>query len=259
MLSGPYGICNIFFNHCNMQCIFCQNYQISDNRSSLSGGYMTLEAVVGDIEEILAAGAISVGFVSPSHSIVQMRQIMLALNKKGYRPVYVYNSNGYDKADMIRSMEGEIDVYLPDLKYMDDRLAVEYSDTAGYSAVAGEAVKEMYRQKGAEIELDENGLVTSGLIIRHLVLPGNVENSLNVLRFIARELSPDVHISLMSQYYPTARVANHPKLGRTLRPEEYKEVLDEFDRLGFHQGFVQQLDSPHHYRPDFLKDHPFED
>lgn len=116
----------------------------------------------------------------------------------------------------------------------------------------------MYRQKGADIVLDEDGRVTSGLIIRHLVLPGHVENSKKVLKFIARELSPDIYISLMSQYYPTPRAASHPTLGRTLYADEYNEVMEEFERLGFHRGFVQELSSPYNYRPDFLKDRPFD-
>ncbi|UCE25930.1 MAG: radical SAM protein [Candidatus Zixiibacteriota bacterium] len=258
VLSGPYGICNIFFSHCNMQCIFCQNYQISDNRLSATADYMSLDEVVERVERILSQGAKGVGFVSCSHIIPQMRQIMNALNKLGHRPVYVYNTNGYDRAEMIASMIDEIDVYLPDMKYMDNRLASEYSATPNYVEFAGEALKEMYRQKGADIVLDEDGLMTSGLIIRHLVLPGHVDNTKAVLGFIARELSPDVYISLMSQYYPTPRVAGRPSLGRTLRAEEYEEVIEEFERLGFHRGFVQQLSSPHHYRPDFMKDHPFE-
>ncbi|UCG62363.1 MAG: 4Fe-4S cluster-binding domain-containing protein [Candidatus Zixiibacteriota bacterium] len=259
VFSGPHGICNIFLSHCNMQCIFCQNYQISDNQSSLAFDCKDLDHIVAQVEAILSRGAIAVGFVSPSHSIPQMKQIMQAINDRGHYPVWVYNSNGYDKAEMIRSMEGIIDVYLPDMKYMDNRLASEYSSTPDYTDFACEAIKEMFRQKGADLHLDESGLVTSGLVIRHLILPGQVENSRQVLRFIARELSPDVYISLMSQYYPTPRVARHPVLGRTLRASEYQEVIGEFERLGFHRGFVQQLSSPHHYRPDFLKEHPFED
>lgn len=258
VFSGTRGICNIFFNHCNMQCIFCQNYQISDNRLNLSADLMKLDEIVRRIEEILARGARGVGFVSPSHVIPQVRMIMQALKERGHEQAFVYNTNGYDRADMVASMEGEIDVYLPDLKYMDNRLAAEYSSTPDYVQYATEAIREMFRQKGADIVVDAEGLVTSGLIIRHLVLPGHVENSKEVLRFIAQELSPDIYISLMSQYYPTARVAGHPKLGRTLFAAEYREVMDEFEKLGFHRGFVQEMSSPHHYRPDFLKDHPFD-
>jgi len=259
VLSGSHGIANIFFSHCNMQCIYCQNYQISDTRSDSSLCQRTLTEVVAQVEAILNRGAIGVGFVSPSHFVAQMRRIMTAVSKRGRDPVYVYNTNGYDLLETIASLEDEIDVYLPDLKYLDDRLAGEYSDTPNYTEFALPALKEMYRQKGANIDLNDDNLITRGLIIRHLVLPGHVENSKAVLRFIADELSPDCYISLMAQYYPTPRVADHALLGRTLRPEEYDEVLEEFEQLGFHRGFVQELSSPFHYKPDFIKDHPFED
>ncbi len=259
VLSGPHGICNIFFSHCNMQCIYCQNYQISDNRTDLSSSEMTLEQVLEQVEFILDRGAIGVGFVSPSHFVEQMRRIMQALTERGRNPIFVYNTNSYDKVETIASLEDEIDVYLPDLKYADDLLAKEYSNTPRYTETATKALKEMYRQKGANIDLDDSELVTRGMIIRHLVLPGHVENSKAVLRFIAEELSPDCYISLMAQYYPTQRVSNHPVLGRTIHPDEYNEVVDEFEQLGFHRGFVQKLSAPWSYKPDFIKDHPFED
>ncbi len=258
VISGPHGICNIFFTHCNMQCIYCQNYDISRNRGAIVEHEMTLEELVDQIESFLRTGCPSVGFVSPSHVVPQVRAIIHAVKERGFSPVFLYNTNGYDKKETIRALAGEIDVYLPDMKYMDARLAKEYSDTPDYPDIATQALKEMYRQMGADIELDENGLITRGMIIRHLVLPGHVENSKAVLRFIAEELSPDMYISLMSQYYPTPAVRNHPKLGRYLTAEEYEEVLDEFERLGFHRGFVQELSSPDHYKPDFMKDHPFE-
>ena len=258
VISGRRGICNIFFPHCNMQCVFCQNYQISD-RMSRFDYRVTLDDILTQIEDILDAGARGVGFVSPSHFIPQMKAIMDGLTTRGRREVFVYNSNGYDRAEVIRSLQDDIDVYLPDLKYMDDRLAVEYSDTPDYVCHATAALKEMYRQKSAEIVVDSEGYIQSGMVIRHLILPGHVENSRAVLRFIAEELSTDVYISLMSQYWPTERVANHPVLGRCLRADEYDAVIDEFENLGFHRGFVQELSSSHHYRPDFLKDHPFED
>jgi putative pyruvate formate lyase activating enzyme len=116
----------------------------------------------------------------------------------------------------------------------------------------------MFRQKGSSIWLDDNGLITSGLIIRHLVMPGQVENSKAVLRWIATELSPSVHVSLMAQYRPTPSVAGYPKLGRYITPEEYDEVLEEFHNLGFYRGWVQELDAPENYTPDFICEHPFE-
>jgi putative pyruvate formate lyase activating enzyme len=258
VLSGKRGICNIFFAHCNLQCIYCQNYQISDVRTDPDYFDMTLENVVAEVEAILETGPKSVGFVSPSHVLPQMHVIIDALARRGRRPRYVFNTNGYDKLETIRSLENVFDVYLPDLKYMDGDLASDLSGARDYPEVAAAVLKEMYRQKGAEIVLDEDELIVSGLIIRHLVLPGHVDNSKAVLRYIAEELSPDIHISLMSQYHPTPRVADHPKLGRCLERGEYDEVLDEFERLGFHRGWVQDLSSPHHYLPDFDRDQPFE-
>jgi len=259
VLSGRYGICNIFFTRCNMQCVYCQNYQISRNRDFIRENMLNLIDIVCEVESILDTDARAVGFVSPSHFIPQMKTIINALTERGRDPVYVFNTNGYDRVETIKSLEKSINVYLPDLKYMDRRLAKIYSDTPRYPETAAAALKEMYHQKGAEIKLADDGTIDEGMIIRHLVLPGEVENSKKVLRFIAEELSPDMHISLMSQYNPTALVRDHPKLGRNLRVEEYDEVLDEFNRLGFHRGWVQQMDSPFHYQPDFDNEQPFKE
>jgi putative pyruvate formate lyase activating enzyme len=258
VISGKRGICNVFFTRCNMQCLYCQNYDISRIRGAIVEYHLELSELTDRIEACLDAGCKAVGFVSPSHVLPQVKAIMSALKARGRNPVYVYNSNGYDRVEAVRSLEGMIDVYLPDLKYMEAYLAREYSDAPDYPEVAAKAVKEMYRQKGAEIRLDDEGLIESGLIIRHLVLPGQVENSKAVLRFIAEELSLDVYISLMAQYYPTPAVAEHPLLGRCLTPDEYEEVLEEFERQGFYRGFMQEIASAHHYRPDFHRTHPFE-
>jgi putative pyruvate formate lyase activating enzyme len=257
VISGKRGICNIFFAHCNLQCIYCQNYQISRNRPQMSV-LTDMGTIIGEIETILERGARGVGFVSPSHFVPQMLDIIQTLKKRGRRQKFLFNSNGYDKVDVISSLEETIDVYLPDLKYMDEALGREYSDAPDYPEIATAAIREMFRQKGANIFLDDDGVIESGMIIRHLVLPGNVENSKAVLRWIADNLSPGVHISLMSQYHPTPAVADHPLLGRTLHPEEYEEVVEEFERLGFYRGWVQELGSPHSYRPDFDEQHPFE-
>ena len=257
VISGSDGICNIFFCRCNLQCIYCQNYQISD-RNSKEVNTISLDQAVNQIISILNRGAQGVGFVSPGHFIPQMLKIISELNVRGYQQPYVYNSNGYDKPEIINSLENNIDIYLPDLKYMDNKIAHKYSQADNYVEFATKAIKEMFNQKGAEITLNTKGYITNGLIIRHLVLPEHIENSKQVLRFIAEELSTDVYISLMSQYYPTENVKDHPKLGRTLYPEEYKEVLDEFYNLGFHRGFIQELESHKSYRPDFNQDHPFD-
>ena len=257
-ISGENGICNIFFSHCNLQCIYCQNYQISENSTSGMSTEMELDEVIRQVTTILDSGINRVGFVSPSHFIPQVKIIIQCIESLGYDPVWVYNSNGYDKPETLRSLEGMIQVYLPDFKYMETALAGEYSDAPDYPDVAARALKEMFRQKGATLHSGKDGTAASGMIIRHLVLPGHTENSMKVLHFIAEELSPRLHISLMSQYYPTPRVSRHPKLKTTVSIEEYSIIVAELDQLGMYNGWIQELSSSSHYRPDFESKHPFE-
>lgn len=256
VVSGPAGICNIFFAHCNLQCRFCQNHQISRNQGP-APDHQRPEQIIAQVEGLLDQGSHAVGFVSPSHVLPQMEAIIQTLLHRGRAPVFVYNTNAYDRAENLRRLENVLDVYLPDLKYADARLAAEWSDAPDYPEAAQAALKEMYRQKGADLVLDEQGRVRSGLIVRHLVLPGQLENTRQCLRFLAEELSPAVHVSLMAQYTPMPAVAGHPDLGRTLRPEEYENILEEMDRLGMAHGWIQELSSAHHYQPDFDREHPF--
>ena len=258
VISGPHGICNIFFTHCNMQCVYCQNWQISRRDAAVLDSRFELQQIVTQVEAILDGGVKAVGFVSPSHFIPQVRVIIGALKSIGREPVFVYNTSSYDEKETIASFEDTIGVYLPDLKYMDSRLAGAYSDTPDYVEHATASIKEMFRQKGANIYVDDDGCILFGMIIRHLIIPGQIENSKAVLRWIAEELSPNVHVSLMSQYHPNPTVAGHPRLGRVLHPDEYAEMVHEFEALGFHRGWIQELNSPQNYRPDFTQDHPFE-
>jgi len=255
-ISGVRGICNVFFNHCNLSCVYCQNYQISGNRGEVNGREMSLSEVVGTIVKILSQGCHAVGFVSPSHNIPQVKAIIEALRFQGYNPVFVYNTNGYDKVEEIRALEDYVDIYLPDYKYSDNKLAIKFSKVADYQQVAFLAIKEMYRQKGSTLILNENGYAEKGLIIRHLVLPGNIENSIKALNDIA-SISTSVTLSLMAQYWPTPAVQMHPTLGRTLSEGEYEIVKTELDKLGFYKGWVQEVESNNHYRPDFELDMPF--
>lgn len=256
VLSGQRGMCNIFFYHCNLQCIYCQNYAISRNTSETK--IMGLNDIVERVCGFIDSGIECVGFVSPSHSITQMKEIIRSINSTGRRPVYVMNTNAYDMVQTVAELEDSINVYLPDFKYMDTEIAGKYSRAKDYPRIAIRAIREMFRQKGSNLALNENDIIQSGLIIRHLVLPGHVENSKAVLRAIAEELSTSVHISLMSQYNPVPDVLNHPLLGRTITEGEYKEVLDEFYGLGFHRGWVQEFGSHSSYLPDFSKEYPFE-
>ena len=258
VISGDKGICNIFFTNCNLQCVYCQNHQISCNTLDYSSQRMDLKDVLKQVGDILLTGINHIGFVSPSHFIPQVKILIKALRAIGYDPVFVYNTNGYDTVDSIRGLEGYIDVYLPDFKYADKELGRNYSDVKDYPEVALAALKEMYRQVGSALPLDEHDYALRGMVIRHLVLPGQPENSINVLRTIATEISSELHISLMSQYYPTHQVLKHEFLGRTIRAKEYQRVVDELEYLGFENGWVQELSSHENYRPDFASENPFE-
>jgi len=256
VISGTNGICNVFFSRCNLSCIYCQNYQISCNRGEVNETQMQLHEVVDSVIKKLDHGCHAVGFVSPSHYIPHVKAIIESLRLFGYNPVFVYNTNGYDKVEEIRELESYIDIYLPDYKYSDNSLALKFSKAADYQQIAYAAIKEMYRQKGSTLVMNENGYADKGLIIRHLVLPGNIDNSINVLHQIA-DISSSIAISLMAQYWPTPAVQKHPALGRTLSSEEYETVKAELDNLGFYKGWVQDLESSDHYLPDFELDKPF--
>jgi putative pyruvate formate lyase activating enzyme len=257
VISGKKGICNIFFSRCNMQCIYCQNYQISRNTEFIDGVSLECEELISKICSVLEGTENIVGFVSPSHQVPQMMAIIRGLHNTRKYPVIVYNTNGYDRVETLRMLEGIVDVYLPDFKYIDPQLAGMYSGAANYPEIAKETMKEMFRQKGSSLIVDDRGIVQSGMIVRHLVLPGFVEQSIETLEFIAREISPDLHISLMSQYFPTRLVSDHPMLGRTITEKEFDSVLDAFYRFGFHRGWVQDLESNTEFRPDFHKERPF--
>lgn len=257
-VSGPHGICNVFFAHCNLQCVYCQNFQISDNKFATDRYEMTLETAVNKITAILDKGIPALGFVSPSHQIPQMLSIIEELRKRSYEPTIVYNSNGYDKVETLKELEGIVDVYLPDFKYSDPVLSKDLSDARDYPETALKAIKEMYRQKGSLLITNDSGYAESGLIIRHLILPGEVENSLAVLKTIAEEISPKINISLMSQYWAPKKF-DRAALNDKIKEADYLCVIEEMNRLGLDNGWVQEFDSHNNYRPDFNRIHPFED
>lgn len=258
-ISGPNGICNIFFGHCNLQCSYCQNHQISDNKNPFAAQRYSLKEVLTEIVSCLDAGCEAVGFVSPSHFIPQFKVIVDALHQLDLHPIIVFNTNGYDKVETLKELEPLIDVYLPDFKYTDPNLSRKYSDAKDYPEVAKKAFREMYRQKGSSLITNENGIAERGILIRHLVLPGHAQNSIDVLRFLAEEISTSIHISLMSQYHPTHLVKHISPINRTLFQNEYQQVVDAFYDLGFRNGWIQDMDSYENYQPDFRNRHPFED
>lgn len=255
VISGKIGICNIFFTGCNLRCIFCQNFQIS--RPDSSGKKMNILEITGKIIPMLNSGMKTLGFVSTSHVVPQVVEIIHALNKAGFHPITVYNTNAYEKADTIKQLEGLIDIYLPDLKYKDSELSSRYSDAPDYFLHALPVIKEMYRQKGSYLSVDDDGQAENGMLIRHLVLPGHSDDSIQVLKSIAEEISTKVHISLMSQYFPADQAVIYPNLKRKLYTKEYSSVAVEMSRLGFQMGWTQEMDSAEHYFPDFNNENPF--
>jgi putative pyruvate formate lyase activating enzyme len=257
-ISGPHGICNIFFAGCNLRCIYCQNHDISRPVRNIAGGSQTLDDTLDMIEKMLSDKVTAVGFVSPSHVVPQVKAIIRGLNRRGLNPVSVYNTSSYDKPEVIDSLDGLIDVYLPDYKYFTSEISKTLSGACDYPATALQAIRRMYYQKGSVLSCDREGRAGKGILIRHLVLPGHADESIKVLRSIADEFSTGISLSLMSQYHPTPDVKHHTELNRPLYAKEYQKVVRVMEELGFRNGWVQDMDSYLNYRPDFRESHPFE-
>ena len=257
-LGGEKGVCNVFFSHCNLQCLFCQNWQISTRGSSLEQAKTTIEALCTQICSILACGVRALGFVSPTPYIPYVREIIEVVHARGYHPLTIYNTNAFDTPSALSLLDGYIDVYLPDYKYGNVLLAERYSQAPNYPDLALESIAEMVRQVGKEVLYDTNGLVLRGLIIRHLVLPNQVENSRSALFNLWSEFGNKLTLSLMCQYTPLHRACEVEELARTLTPDEYHEVVDFMYSLGFKNGWVQEMSSIGSYVPDFMHATPFD-
>ena len=250
VLSKNKGITNVFFSHCNCRCIFCQNYKISDCKTQVKSLYPTMQEVIDKIEATLQTSENVLGFVSPTHQIPVMKAVIRQLHLRGIYPKIVYNCGGYENVQMLKQLEDIVDVYLPDMKYSDNELAKRFSSAPDYPDIAIAALKEMYRQKGSPVLTDKDGNIESGLIIRHLVLPSYADNSKNALDAIAWELSPNVTLSLMSQYNPPCEM-KYPELNAKISQQEYDEVTDFAFGLGFHKIYLQELSSCDSVVPDF--------
>ena len=255
-------IVNIFFTHCNLQCIYCQNWQISSLRGADSGKWKveSVESLANQIvhHSSLIAQRTSplLGFVTAAHYASYIPKILDAVHRRGLHPVTVYNSGGYESVDTLRSLEGLIDIYLPDFKYMDPQLAYAYSQAADYPQVAQAALLEMKRQVGSGLKIDSNGLAYRGLIVRHLVLPGHVDNSIACLDWLADTFPFGLHLSLMAQYFPPREGLPVP-LDRPLTDDEYRTVAQHAEALGLTDGWFQELEAQDNYRPDFTQQDPF--
>ncbi len=247
-ISGTRGSGTVFFSGCSLRCVFCQNRAISREGR---GETVTDEELIDRILALQESGVHNINFVTPTHYAAQLRTLLERLRPHLRIPV-VYNCGGYENVDMLRGLNGLIDIYLPDFKYISSELSRQYSGAEDYACVARAALLEMYRQVGA-FSVDENGMMKTGMIVRHLVLPGCRRDSMQVLRELASLLPVrDIRLSLMCQYTPDfAADAPYPNLHRRLTSFEYTSVLDVADELGF-EGYRQSLDAVGaQYTPDF--------
>lgn len=263
-LSGTRGAGNIFFGNCNLRCVYCQNYQISQTWKEQKKNEVTHERLAEMMLELQARGCHNIGFVSPTHFAPQMARAILIAAKKGLRLPIVYNTNAYDSVEVLRLLEDIVDVFLPDLKYADADAGFQYSKIRDYPLHARAAIKEMHRQMGSELVFDETGLLKRGLLIRLLVLPNDIAGLEENLRWIRDELGPRTAISLMAQYYATNKAATDPRyilLSRRISEGEWFEAVSLLETLGIDEGFMQEYEAASfYYRPNFEdKNEPFKD
>jgi putative pyruvate formate lyase activating enzyme len=253
-LVGKGGAGNVFLGLCNLRCVYCQNYQISQTFKEQRKNEVTFERLAEIFLELQARGCHNINWVSPTHFAPQLVKSLLIAAERGLRLPIVYNTNAYDSVDVIRLLDGIVDVYLPDLKYSDEEAGREYSKVTGYVAHARAALEEMFRQTGDHLSYGEDGLLKRGLVIRLLVLPNDLGGISDSLRWIRDKLSPRVAVSLMAQYFPTNKVAldRYTLLSRKIRWSEWLEAVDQMESLGLEEGWMQDFESASdYYRPDF--------
>lgn len=247
-ISGTHGSGTVFFSGCNLKCIFCQNYSISQEDF---GKEITIEQLARIFLSLQEKGAHNINLVNPTHYIRPIKDALLSAKSRGLNIPVVYNSNGYETLEGLKYMEGLVDVYLPDLKYRESETAKKFSMAPDYFETASAAVKEMYRQVGAPV-LDESGIIKKGLILRHLILPGYAAESIKILEWIKENLPGGVYVSLMSQYTPCYKASCHPEIGRRITRREYEKVINRFIKLELENGYIQERESAvKEYIPDF--------
>lgn len=263
-ISGTNGAGNIFFGNCNLRCVYCQNHQISQTWKEQKKNEITHERLAEMMLELQARGCHNIGFVSPTHFAPQMARAILIAAERGLSLPIIYNTNAYDSVEVLRLLDGIVDVYLPDFKYADSQAGFEFSKVRGYTEFARDALKEMFRQTGEELVFDENGLLKKGLVVRMLVLPNDLAGIEENLVWIKENLSPKVSISLMAQYYATNKAATDSRyilLSRKISEREWLKAVSLLEDLGFENGFMQEFESASlYYRPDFTDaEKPFKD
>jgi putative pyruvate formate lyase activating enzyme len=222
VLSGTRGSGTVFFARCNLHCVFCQNHDISQIENGREVSALELAAI---FLELQAMGCHNINLVSPSHVVPQILAALLIAAQNGLTLPLVYNTGGYDALETLALLEGVVDIYLPDMKYADPRLAHQYSGPRDYPRVNQVAIREMYRQVG-DLVVDADGIAVRGMLVRHLVLPNRQAGTKDVAAFLSKEISTTTAIHIMDQYMPVYRAASFPVINRAITPQEYREALD---------------------------------
>ena len=236
-ISGEKGSGTIFFSNCNMNCIYCQNYEISQQEK---GKEITIEQLANIMIQQQEKGVENINLVTPTSYAIHIIESVKIAKNNGLKIPIVYNTNGYENVETLRLLEGYIDIYLPDFKYYYNELGQKFSNVNNYFEVVTQAIKEMYRQVGSP-QINENGIMTKGLMIRHLVLPNNIENSKQVLKWIKGNIDNTVYVSIMAQYFPTYKAKDVDNLNRKLTQEEYDEIESYLYDLELDNGYIQEL------------------
>ncbi len=238
-ISGTKGSGTVFFSGCSLKCVFCQNYTISAENT---GKEITAQRLAEIFIEQQNRDVHNINLVSAGHFLPAVKKALILAKENDLTIPVVYNSSGYEKAEALKELDGLIDVYLPDIKYFSSELSKKYSQAENYFEVASKAVEEMYRQVG-KYEFDENGIMTKGVIIRHLVLPSCRKDSKEILKFIKEKFGDNVYISLLSQYTPMYRAKEFKEINRRITTFEYEDVIDYFFEIGLKNGYMQKRTS----------------
>ena len=235
-ISGKNGSGTVFFSNCNLNCIYCQNYEISQLGK---GREITIEELADIFLKQQEKGVNNINLVTPTMYAYHIIEAIKIARKNGLNLPIIYNTNGYEKVETIKAIDGYIDVYLPDLKYYSDILSKKYSNVDKYFEIATKAIKEMYKQVG-QATFNEEGIIQKGVIIRHLVLPNHLQNTKHILKWIKENLG-DIYVSIMAQYFPTYKAKGDSQIGRKLTKKEYKEIENFLYTLDLKNGYIQEL------------------
>ena len=235
-ISGKKGSGTVFFSNCNLNCVFCQNYEISQEGKGIE---ITINRLAEIFLEQQEKDVENINLVTPTSYVPQIIEAIKLARKQGLKLPIVYNTNGYEKVETLKMLEGYIDIYLPDFKYSDNKLAKRLSKVDNYFEITTEALKEMHRQTGKAI-FDDRGIMKKGMIIRHLVLPNHILNSRRVLKWINDNMN-DVYVSIMAQYFPTYKAKKIEDINRKLKKEEYEQIENYLYRLNLENGYIQEL------------------